>query len=424
MFLHSLIDVATVKPALEVADVLRLHLDDYLQKYHFTTDELRALQAIMRCRTAASGGHIRVCDSCGKFQIAYNSCGNRHCPKCGAFAQAQWMARMEGLLLPIPYFHTVFTTDHRINDLAYHNPEAIYNLLFATASGVLKAFGKKYLGGELGWSGILHTTGQSLQAHIHLHFMVTAGALVRTAAGYEWRKCADGWLFPVVELAADFRNTFCAGLLKLEQAGQLRLVGSCARLDMAKLVQEMLATKWEVYIQKPVAGNGALTAYLGRYMQRTAIGNRRLVRLADGQVTFEYRDNKERDEQNRGTLKRMTLPAVEFIHRFVRHILPQGVACPERSRRVRVRHFGLHASARRLHLKVARLLLGASFELPVVPKLELGGWLSKLGLAAGLTCPHCGVGQLSLGRAFAPLLGLRLWLLTLLGWPVLGRVQA
>ena len=157
------------------------------------------------------------------------------------------VAKMEALLLPIPYFHTVFTTDHRINDLAYHNPEVIYNLLFETSSRVLKQFGKQYLGGEIGFSGIIHTSGQTLQPHIHVHFMVTGGALVPTSTGYEWRKSADDFLVPVVELAVEFRNAFCAGLLKLYKAKTLRLVGSCAELDVAALVQKMLATKWEVY---------------------------------------------------------------------------------------------------------------------------------------------------------------------------------
>jgi len=321
---------------------------------------------------------------------------------------------MENILLPIPYFHTVFTTDHCINDLAYHNPEAIYNLLFESASRVLKQFGRKYLGGEIGFSGIIHTTGQRLQPHIHVHFMVTGGALIENSKGYAWKKSADDFLVPVVELAVAFRNDFCAGVLKLHQATALRLVGSCTEMDLPKLVREMLAPKWEVYIQKPVAGTGALTAYLGRYMQKTAISNRRILNLENGRVTFEYRDNKERDETQRGKVKVMTLSAVEFIHRFVRHILPQGF--------VRVRHFGLHASSMRLKLKLARLLLGVPDESPHLQRLELGDWLRKIGAGDALTCPFCGVGQLSLGRAFALLPGFRLWLLMLVA-PVLGKEE-
>ena len=326
MILNHLFNVATVKPENEVADVLRLHLDDYLQKYVCTSHEMRVLQSLMRCRTAENGGHIRVCSECGRMQIAYNSCGNRNCMKCGSFAQAQWVAKMERVLLPVPYFHTVFTTDHRINELAYHNPEAIYNVLFASANQVLKEYGQRYLKGEIGGTVALHTWGQTLQPHLHVHCMVSGGALVRTAAGYEWRASAEHFLFPVVELAADFRQTFCEGLLKLYQKQELRLVGSCAQLDVPKLVREMLATKWEVYIEKPVAGFKSLTGYFARYLHKTAISNSRILQIENGQVTFEYRDNRERDESKRG--KRMTLSAVEFIHRFVRHILPQGFCLP------------------------------------------------------------------------------------------------
>lgn len=419
MVLRSIIHVATEKPEYEVADVVRLHLGDYLQKYHCTEHELRALNALMKCRTAMSGGHLRICDHCGKVQIAYNSCAGalwaRHCPKCGAFKQAQWVAKTERLLLPVPYFHTVFTTDHRINDLAYHNPELIYDLLIDTASRVLKAYGRRYLGGEIGASIVLHTWGQTLQPHIHVHCMVTGGALKATEQGYEWRKSATDFLFPVVELAVDFRNAFCAGLLKLETEGKLRLVGDCAGTDVAVLVQEMLATKWEVYIQKPVAGTAALTAYLGRYMQRTAISNNRILKIENGQVTFSYRDNRERDEEERGKLKTMTLSAVEFIHRFVRHILPQGY--------VRVRHIGLHASAMRLKLQVARLLLHLPFALPPEQPLDLREWLGKIGIADAFRCPFCEVGQMRLGRDFAPLRGFTLWLLVLLGLPLYGEVS-
>ncbi len=409
-----MIHVATKKPEYELADVLRLHLGDYLQKYHCTADELRALNAIMNCRTALLGGHVRVCDACGQWAISYNSCKNRHCPKCGAFEQAQWLAKLEALLLPVPYYHVVFTTDHALNDLAYHNPAAIYTLLFQTASQVLKAYGQEYLGGNIGASMVLHTWGQTLQPHLHLHCMVTGGALVKIVDGYAWRESAKNFLFPVVKLAADFRNAFCAGLLKLDRQGELRLIGHCAELDVPALVQTMLAKAWEVYIQQPVAGTAALTAYLGRDLQRTAISNPRIQTIADGKVTFAYRDNRERGDDNRGKLKCMTLPAVEFIHRFVRHILPSGF--------VRVRHLGLDASGMRLKLQCARLLLGMSFDLSKPPLLDLGDWLHQIGADDALCCPVCGVGTMQFARDFAPLRGFTLWLLLLLGLPVYGEV--
>lgn len=183
MLLSSLIDVATVKPAVEVADIFRLHFDDYLKQYHCTPEEFAAVRAIIHCRTATAGGFIRQCDQCGKLQISYCSCGNRNCPKCGAFAKAQWLANQEARLLSVPHFQVVFTLDHLINELAYVNPQAIYDLLFETASRVLKEFAQRYLGGKVGVTAVLHTWGQTMQHHIHLHCMVTSGALVRLPSG-------------------------------------------------------------------------------------------------------------------------------------------------------------------------------------------------------------------------------------------------
>jgi hypothetical protein len=178
MVLRSVIDVATVKPALEVADIFRLHFDEYLQKYHCTPEEFAAVNAIIKCRTAALGGHLRICDGCGKVQIAYNACNNRNCPKCGSFEKAQWLAQQAARLLPVPHFHGVFTVDHLVNELAAVNPQEIYGLLFRTVNRVLKRFAAKYLGGEIGVTAVLHTWGQTMQQHIHLHCMITAGALV------------------------------------------------------------------------------------------------------------------------------------------------------------------------------------------------------------------------------------------------------
>lgn len=297
MLLGSLLHVATVKPALELADVLAAHFADYLKVAHCTAEQFGAVNALLRCRTAALGGHLRVCDVCGRVQMVYNACGNRNCPKCGAFERAQWLAQQSGKLLPIPHFHVVFTLDHRVNALAEVNPEAIYDLLFATANRTLKAFARQYLGGEIGVTAVLHTWGQTLQHHIHLHCMVTAGALVPTKHGYRWRKSPKGFLFPVVALAQQFRDAFCAGLRRLAQRGALRLVGACAGLDVAALSQALQSRKWEVFIGKPPKSQRpeTLLKYMSRYFRRTAITNPRLVALEDGQVTFTYYDNREPD---------------------------------------------------------------------------------------------------------------------------------
>ena len=262
MLSGSLVHVATVKPALELADVLAAHFADYLKVAHCTPEQFAAVNAIRKCRTAALGGHLWVCDVCGRVQLVYNPCHNRHCPKpalsqvegCGAFERAQWLLQQGARLLPIPHFHVVFTLDHRVNPLAEVNPEAIYDLLFTTANQTLKAFGRQYLGGEIGVTAVLHILrqaqdrlwGQTLQHHIHLHCMVTAGALVQTKRGYRWRKSPKGFLFPVVALSQQFRDAFCQGLQRLQQRGELRLVGACADLDVAALSQAMQARKWEV----------------------------------------------------------------------------------------------------------------------------------------------------------------------------------
>ncbi len=384
MFLNSVIDVATIKPALEVADIFRLHFDDYLKLYHCTPEEFAAVQAIIQCRTAALGGHIRTCDGCGKFQIGYNSCNNRNCPKCGAFEKAQWLAKQAARLLPVPHFHGVFTLDHLVNPLAAVNPEAIYDLLFQTANRVLKQFATKYLGGEIGWTAVLHTWGQTMQHHIHLHCMITGGALVETAEGYEWRASTPGFLLPVVELSAVFRDAFCKGLLRLHKQGELRLVGECAGVDVEQLVAQMQAKKWEVYLGAPPekAKVEDLLGYFSRYIHRTAISNRRIVKLAAGQVAFEYYDNRERDAEGQGKPKVMTLPAVEFIRRFLQHVLPFQYK--------RVRHFGLYASCNKLWRQAVRVLVGQRFEQPEIPKLQLGEWLQSLGITDAFRCPFCG----------------------------------
>jgi Putative transposase/Transposase zinc-binding domain len=423
MILTSLIDVATVKPAVEVADIFRLHFDDYLKAYHCTPEEFAAVNAIIACRTATAGGFIRQCDQCGKFQISYCSCGNRNCPKCGAFAKAQWLAQQEARLLPVPHFQVVFTLDHLLNDLAYVNPKAIYDLLFATANGVLKKFAQRYLGGKVGVTAVLHTWGQTVQHHIHLHCMVTGGALVSTADGYRWQKATPGFLFPAIELSATFRAAFCQGLRRLAKRGQLRLVGPCADLDLEKLVQTIERKAWELFVGKPPkeAQVVDLLGYFSRYVYRTAITNQRLLKVEGGKVTFEYYDNHDKAflgrGQAKGQKKIMTLSAVEFIRRFLRHVLPFAYH--------RVRHFGLYAG-KKVWLQAVHLLLGATvdFAQQPPPKLAMGEWLTTLGLADPLRCPFCGEGALHLIADFPSLRLWQLWLLLWLGVPLFGKEAA
>lgn len=393
------------------------------------------------------GGLLRICDSCGKWQFIWKACKNRNCNKCGAFERAKWLAGLTRLLLPTHYHQVVFTTDHEINDIAYHNQKLIYDLLFKSASETLKAFGQKYLGGIMGFTGVLHTWGQQVQPHIHLHFMVTGGALVTRPDGYEWRSSNPTFLFPVEELSAAFRERFCDGLLRLYRQGELNLVGRAANINIPDMVARMGRRKWEVYIQKPpqlkispneippasemeeqnliTAPNPAamqrklldpmhLAEYLGRYVHQSAIGNSRLLDIDDEKVSFSYYDNREPDENGRGTPKVMALPGVEFIRRILWHVLPKGY--------IRIRHYGLHASGCRVKLQMARFLLGLPLDVPPKPILDLAEWLHSLGHDDPNRCPFCQSGTMQRQQSFGPLYGWRLMFLIILGVAVAGQV--
>ncbi len=318
--------------------------------------------------------------------------------------------------MPVPHFQVVFTVDHLVNELAYINPQPIYDLLFATANQVLKEFAQRYLGGKVGVTAVLHTWGQTMQHHIHLHCLVTGGALVSTTDGYAWRSASLGFLFPVLELSAAFRDAFCKGLQQLEKRGELRFVGACTAVDVAQMVQTMQAKAWEVFIGAPPkeANIENLLGYFSRYVYRTAISNQRIRKVAQGQVTFEYHNNKERDSDGKGAKRVMTLPAIEFIRRFLRHVLPFQYK--------RVRHFGLYAGSK-LRLQAVHMVVGATVDFAQVssPKLEMGEWLASLGLDDAMRCPFCGTGTMRMGHDFAPLGFFQLWLLVWLGLPVFGQ---
>ncbi|MGB7875130.1 MAG: transposase, partial [Anaerolineales bacterium] len=312
----------------EVADVFRKHLKDYKQGHELSYEQTRVANAIMRCRTPAMGGVLKSCNNgCGHWEFNYRSCKNRHCPKCGSFEKAQWLEAQKIWLLPIPYFHVVFTIDHVFNPLVWWNQEVMYAHLIKTAAQILKTYGQKYLGGEIGFTMVLHTWGQSIQRHPHLHFMVTGGALVHTADGYRWQPAKNKFLFPAEQFSLDFRRAFCAGVQKLCQEGCLNVRDG--NLDVAGMLRKANAKNWEVFIQPPLYGPEKLIDYLGRYVFRIAISNHRILGLNNGLVRFSYFDNRED-----GKHKQMILPAVEFIGRFLSHVLPE--------RFVRIRHFGLH----------------------------------------------------------------------------------
>jgi hypothetical protein len=411
MLLGELIQVGTIKPKFEVADVFRKYGDAYRRKHHVSWEQSKAMRDIVNCRTAALGGYVEQCDTCARIRIRYCSCKNRNCPKCGAFEKAQWLARQEVKLLPIPYFHVVFTTDHAINDLARVNRREIYNLLFRTAAKTLKDYARKYLGGEIGFTMVLHTWGQTMSEHIHVHCIVTGGALQQTKDGPRWRSCKKTFLFPVKPLSRDFRDEFCKGLKRLHDRGRLKMVGKAANVDVGKLIKQMQSKRWEVFIKAAPDDAKTICDYLGKYTQRVAISNYRILSIAKGQVQFTYHDNRDGGQE-----KVMSLPALEFMRRFLSHVLP--------GRFHRIRHYGLHHSSKRQALELCRGLLGLPEALPEEPKLDLREWLLSIlpEEEDPMRCPFCGQGRMFLRSEFEPLQPMKAGLLTLLGIPARGAV--
>jgi hypothetical protein len=370
----------------ELADVVRTHGAAYRQAHRLTRGQHRALRAIAVCRTAALGGHTEACDRCGAIRIAYNSCRNRHCPKCQTLAKERWLAARRAELLPVEYFHVVFTLPHALNPLAQGNPRVLYALLFRAARETLATFGAdpRHLGGEVGGIAILHTWGQTLEQHLHLHCVVPGGALARDGA--RWLPAKRGFLFPVRALAAVFRGKYRAGLRRAFDRHELRFAGSVAGLADPVAFRAFLATlraqDWVVYAKPPFAGPAQVLEYLGRYTHRVAISNDRLISLEAGQVRFRWKDYARGHR-----LKTMTLPAEEFLRRFLLHVLPGGF--------VRIRHFGLLANRGRT-AKLARcraLLAAVPPPTPAAPEPVATLMLRLTGVDIG-QCPVCRAGRL------------------------------
>ena len=389
--------VETKKPRYEVADIFRRYGDDYHREHPVSWEQQMVMRDIRQCRTAALGGHVDECDSCGGLRISYNSCRNRHCPKCGTLAKAMWLEKQKSLLLPVPYFHVVFTLDHSFNPLVRTNPKQMYNLLFQAAAQTLKAFGQRYLGGEMGITAVLHTWGQTLNQHIHLHCLVSGGAL--SPDGKRWRAAKGNFLFPIEAVSAQFRDTFCQGVATLYQKGALLLAGQSESYAESENFHEMLvearAKRWQVYAKPPFGGAAQVLDYLGRYVHRIAIGNHRILSIEEGKVSFTYRDYKEDGQQ-----KVMVLAATEFIRRYLQHVLPKGF--------VRVRHYGLLAPRyRRDKLARCRQLLGT-----VVPmgRSQMEILVEMLG-GQPSQCQFCEQGQFRPLATIAPHPSRRNWVL-------------
>ncbi len=374
----------------ELADIVRLHGGDVRSAQTLASVQLRALRAIETCRTPALGGHRETCDRCGASRAVYHSCRNRHCPKCQILAKQRWIEARRAELLPVPYFHVVFTLPHALNRLAQHRPRVIYNLLFEAATTTLKTFGRdpKQLGGEIGITAILHTWGQNLGQHIHLHCLVTGGALATDDS--QWIPSHPRDLFPVRALSPVFRAKFIAGLERAFEKQRLPRDD----IETQRLFDALREKPWVVYTKRPFAGPESVIEYLGRYTHRIAISNDRILDFQDGVVRFRWRDYKDAHRN-----KVMTLPAEEFLRRFLLHVLPSGF--------MRIRHFGLLANRhRKAKLDRCRTLLAAPPP-PEMPAESIVAMLERLTGKDLTRCPVCEqgtmrvTGQLLPGRAAA-----------------------
>jgi len=326
------------RPALEVADIFRDRGPAWRQAHagRVSLDQLKVMSAIESCRTAALGGHVARCEDCAYTSIAYNSCRNRHCPKCQGAAAKQWLADRQAELLPVPYYHVVFTLPARIADIAYQNRAIIYDLLFKLSAETMLtiAADPKHLGARIGITSVLHTWGSAMTHHPHVHMIVPGGGI--SPDGQRWVSCRPGFFLPVRVLSRLFRRLFLGRLAALHQAGRLSFFGNDAHLAAAQSFAALLAasrkTEWVVYAKRPFGGPQAVLAYLSRYTHRVAIANSRLIALDQHDVTFRWKDYRV---EGRDRQKRMTLATDEFIRRFLIHVLPKGLH--------RIRHYGLLA---------------------------------------------------------------------------------
>jgi hypothetical protein len=362
---------------LEVADILRTHGPAWraAQAGHLSLGQLKVMSTIEQCRSAALGGHVLRCEGCGADQVSYNSCRNRHCPKCQSHAAQRWLEARQADLLPVEYYHVVFTLPAPIADIAYQNKAALYGLLFDMAAQVLQTIAgdAKHLGARIGATLVLHTWGSALTHHPHVHGIVPGGGLA--ADGRTWVACRPGFFLPVRVLSRLFRRRFLEGLQALHRTGRLQFFGEHAALQDAKVfadwVRPMRQHEWVVYAKRPFAGPQAVLAYLSRYTHRVAIANSRLIAMDARGVTFRWKDYRAKGGTRHKT---MTLAPQEFMRRFLLHVLPGGFH--------RIRHYGLLANGHRKDcLALARAALAVSVEAPT---------REPATPAPGFVCRHCG----------------------------------
>ena len=370
------------RPALEVADIFRAHGPAWrrVQHAHLSLGQFKVMSAIEQCRTAALGGHVLRCDACEQVEIAYNSCRNRHCPKCQASAARRWLEAHQAELLPVEYYHVVLTLPAPISAIAYANKAVMYGLLFDIAAETLRtiAADPRHLGARVGATLVLHTWGSALTHHPHVHGIVPGGGL--SSDGERWVACRPGFFLPVRVLSRLFRRRFPEELARVHDSGQLQFFGEHVALADATAFADWLTPlrqcEWVVYAKRPFAGPAAVLAYLSRYTHRVAISNQRLVAMDERGITFRWKDYRAK---GRTRYKTMTLEAHEFMRRFLLYVLPGGFH--------RIRHYGLLANAgRRANLARVRALLGC--EAPAAREAPQAG--SAESVRPTFVCPCCG----------------------------------
>jgi predicted Zn-ribbon and HTH transcriptional regulator len=364
----------------ELADIFRQYGEGYRKTHPLPAAHRKVMRAVEACRTALLGGHLKQCDTCGFEHPSYNSCRNRHCPKCQSLVKAQWLKKQSAELLPVGYFHLVFTLPHLLNGLILTHKKILLSLLFKAVSETLLEFGQRRFGATVGVIAVLHTWDQTLKDHFHLHCLVPAGALSRDQS--RWIKARRNFLFPVKALSVVFRGKF---LDLLKQAGAKGKIEA-----PSEKLQELRQKNWIVYAKKPFGSPHTVLDYLGRYTHRVALSNDRILSVEDGQVTFSYRDRKDKDR-----LKSMSLDAEEFIRRFLLHVLPDGF--------MRIRHFGFLANRIKKHaLPQCRKLLGLDPALPQIPKRSAQDLLRELTGIDLARCPRCQQGTLIVVAELSP----------------------
>lgn len=369
--------------------------DEYRRTHKLPLRYSRTLRHIVRCRTAALGGHIDRCNGCGHERISYNSCRNRHCPKCGALAKQRWLQARQEELLPVPYFHIVFTIPDELNALTLINQKLLYRVLFQSVSETLLCLARdpRHLGAEIGVIAVLHTWGQNLMDHPHVHCIVTGGGLSPDRT--RWIGSRENFFIPVHVISQVYRGKFLETLKKCYRAGKLKCVGKVESLqrkpEFQKLLDRLYGKGWVVYAKQPFGGPKQVLDYLGRYTHRVAISNNRLVSISGGKVAFRWRDYRDGDKE-----KILTLDASEFIRRFLLHVLPDGLC--------KIRYYGFLSNRKRKHsLALCRTLLGLGVPTETAPSHTWEDVLLKLTGIDVRQCPVCHSGMMQPYKTLKPI---------------------